>query len=191
MSRWRPLAAAVALLAGVLGVGAVVTANPDVPSTSTVQGAARVAEPTRLSIPSIQVDADLIGLGIEPDGAPTVPDPNTQYAVPSWFNLGVRPGEPGPALILGHVDGGGHKGIFGDLHKLKVGAEVTVARADGTRVTFRITKVEQVAKAEFPVDAVYGPTEAPEIRLVTCGGRFDRTTRQYDDNVVAYGELVG
>ena len=45
-------------------------------------------------------------------------------------------------------------------------------------------------KDEFPTEAVYGPTSGPELRLVTCGGAFDRSARSYDDNVVVDAALV-
>jgi hypothetical protein len=33
---------------------------------------------------------------------------------------------------------------------------------------------------------VYGPVPGPELRLITCGGEFDRSRQQYRDNVVVY-----
>ena len=49
---------------------------------------------------------------------------------------------------------------------------------------FAVTRVREVAKAQFPTAAVYAPTPRPELRLITCGGRFDRAARSYVDNIV-------
>ncbi|GAA4578166.1 hypothetical protein GCM10023176_53540 [Micromonospora coerulea] len=40
--------------------------------------------------------------------------------------------------------------------------------------------------ARFPTARVYGPTPGPELRLVTCGGEFDRRRGHYRDNVVVF-----
>jgi hypothetical protein len=59
------------------------------------------------------------------------------------------------------------------------GAEVAVDRADGGTVGFRVSRIVRVPKAAFPTELVYGPTFEPSLRLVTCGGRFDRASGSY------------
>jgi sortase (surface protein transpeptidase) len=92
-------------------------------------------------------------------------------------------------VLLGHIDGAHRKGIFWRLHELQPGEEVHVDRAAGGRRTFAVTKVEQVAKKEFPTKAVYGDTTDAELRLITCGGRYDAANRNYLDNVIVYAKL--
>jgi len=41
-------------------------------------------------------------------------------------------------------------------------------------------------KAKFPSELVYGPTPDRQLRLITCGGVFDRSLRSYKDNLVVY-----
>jgi sortase (surface protein transpeptidase) len=89
-------------------------------------------------------------------------------------------------VILGHVDSKDGPGIFLDLHAVKAGTEIRVDRADGSSVTFAVTKVQKVAKTKFPTDLVYAPTLDPTLRLVTCGGSFDRAKGSYRDNVIAF-----
>jgi sortase (surface protein transpeptidase) len=89
-------------------------------------------------------------------------------------------------VILGHVDSHAGPGIFFDLSRLPRGAVVKVDRADGSTVTFRVTKVSRVSKTRFPTDLVYAPTLEPTLRLVTCGGSFDPSRRSYRDNVIAF-----
>lgn len=73
---------------------------------------------------------------------------------------------------------------------MKVGDQVHVDRADGGKLTFTVAKVDQIAKKEFPTEAVYGNTNEPELRLITCGGKYDAASRNYLDNVIVYAKLV-
>ena len=145
----------------------------------------QVAEPVRLRIPAGHIDTELIRLGKAPDGAiDVVPLP---FDVAGWYQEGPRPGQPGPAVILGHVDSKEDgPAVFFNLKTLSMGADVYVDRADGTTVKFRVTSRSQVSKTLFPTDLVYGPTLEASLRLVTCGGSFDRSTGNYRDNVIIY-----
>jgi sortase family protein len=142
-----------------------------------------VAAPVRIRIPALHVDSKMINLGLRSDGSVAVP-PRTDIA--GWYDGGPRPGQPGPAVILGHVDSKEGPGIFIDLHAVKAGTEIQVDRADGSSVVFAVTKVRKVSKSRFPTDLVYAPTLDPTLRLVTCGGSFDPAKRSYRDNVIAF-----
>jgi hypothetical protein len=144
---------------------------------------ATVAPPVRLRIPALHVRSSLQRLGQLPDGTVAVPVPAD---VAGWYEGGPRPGQPGPAVILGHVDSQKGPGIFFDLGRLKKGAAVAVDRADGSTVTFHVTSISRVPKTRFPTDLVYAPTLQPTLRLVTCGGTFDYSRRSYRDNVIVY-----
>jgi sortase (surface protein transpeptidase) len=144
--------------------------------------AAAFPVPVRVRIPSIHVDAPLEHVGLDPDGTIAAPEHPLDAA---WYTGGPLPGQPGPAVLLGHVDYDTKKAaVFFLLATLKPGAEVLVDRADRTTVRFRVSGRIQVAKSRFPADLVFGPTLAPSLRLVTCGGDFDRSSRHYLDNVV-------
>jgi sortase (surface protein transpeptidase) len=92
-------------------------------------------------------------------------------------------------VLVGHVDGREGPGIFYHLDHLVPGDQVAVTRKDGAKVMFRIRRVEMVSKGTFPTEAVYGNTSGPELRLVTCGGSFDRHAASYRDNVIAYATM--
>ena len=53
-----------------------------------------------------------------------------------------------------------------------------------------MTQVEEYPKDEFPTDVVYGDLDHAGLRLITCGGSFDREARSYDDNIVVFADLV-
>jgi hypothetical protein len=146
-----------------------------------------VAVPVRLRIPALHVDSPITALGLEPDGSVEVPAGTSEAG---WYDRGPRPGQPGPAVILGHVDSTRGPGIFFDLYRIGPHTLVEVDRADGSTASFRITKVSRVAKTRFPTDLVYAATLDPTLRLITCGGSFDHTRGSYRDNVIAFAEAA-
>jgi sortase (surface protein transpeptidase) len=148
---------------------------------------AAVAAPVRLRIPAIGVRTSLERLGRGGDGTVEVPK---RWERAGWYTEGFRPGQPGPAVILGHVDSRSGPAVFFKLRNLRPGASVLVDRADGTTVRFRVTGVERYRKTRFPSDLVYFPTLEPSLRLVTCGGTFDATSGHYRDNVIALATAV-
>ncbi|MBK1784406.1 class F sortase [Prauserella sp. ASG 168] len=147
------------------------------------------SRPASLEIPSIGVrTGEVIDLGLEPDGALEVP---TDAATAGWYVESPTPGEVGPSIIAGHVDYANVPGVFYRLHELQPGEQLTVHREDGTSVVYTVDRVERYAKAEFPTEEVYGNTDGPELRLITCGGAFDDSTGHYLDNVIAYATMAG
>ena len=120
--------------------------------------ARRASAPVRIEIPSIRVDAPLIGLGLDAHRALEVPK---RFDVAGWWTGGSRPGERGPAVIAGHVDSKTGPAVFYELGELRRGAAVIVRRRDGTSVRFIVQGSERYAKDHFPTARVYGPTRRP------------------------------
>lgn len=147
----------------------------------------QVAEPVRLRIPALGIDTALQRLGRAADRTVEAP---TDVGVAGWFAGGPRPGQAGPAVVLGHVDSRRGPGVFHPLAGVARGTEVHVDRADGSTVTFRVTGVRTVAKDRFPTEQVYAPTLQSSLRLVTCGGPFDHAAGSYRDNVVVSADPV-
>lgn len=147
------------------------------------------SRPTRISIPSIGVrTATMVDLALNGDGTLQVP---TDFASPGWYTPGPAPGQFGPAVIAGHVDNKSGPAVFYRLGALHQGAKITINRADGTTAHFTVDRVARYPKNQFPTTQVYGnTTNRAELRLITCGGDFNRTTGHYVDNVVAYAHLT-
>lgn len=158
----------------------------DEPAPALVSSAAREQGPLRLTVPALSIDRDAVPLATADDG--TLEVPATAQDV-GWYSGGPVPGDDGPAVLAGHVDLNGQPGVFSRLSTMAPGQEISVLRPDGERVRFVVTRVEQHAKNAFPTDEVYGPTDAPELRLITCGGTFDSGTGHYRDNVVIFAVL--
>jgi hypothetical protein len=179
----RSLAAGTAAGQPLLAATGPRTAGAPVPAD--VAGPAPVGPmPVGQAIPAIGVDErTLVTLGRNPDGSLQVP---SDYARAGWFTGGPVPGRPGPSVIAGHVDSRAGPAVFFRLRELRAGDVVAVRMSDGGQLLFRVDGVRQYPKANFPTGAVYGPVPGSALRLITCGGSFDRTVRSYRDNVVVY-----
>lgn len=143
--------------------------------------------PVHVTIPALGVSSDLEHLGVRPDGTLAPP---ADFGQAGWFAGGVEPGQPGPAVIAGHVDSRSGPAVFHALGDLAPGDGIEVTRADGSTVSFRVTEVAEHPKAAFPTEAVYGPVAGPELRLITCTGPFDEGTGHYVDNLVVFATLA-
>jgi LPXTG-site transpeptidase (sortase) family protein len=176
----RPAAAGVAALPAPTG-----------PIAALPQSAAPkpVAAPVSLTIPLIGVRTNLITLGLTSAGALQVP-PLTEVAVAGWYTGSPRPGAIGSSIIVGHIDGNHLRGVFFRLDTLTRGDKIYIKRADGTLAEFRVTSVQTYLKDDFPTEDVYGPVPDAELRLITCGGAFDRASGHYLSNIVVYATEV-
>ena len=143
----------------------------------------------RLEIGRIGGSTTLQRLGKDGHGAVEVPSGPRQWQEAGWYAGGTRPGDPGSAVILGHVDSKSGPAVFYRLRELRRGDPVEVVRADGSRVRFVVQRVEHYPKRRFPTADVYYPTLTPMLRLVTCGGAFDHKVGHYVDNVIAFATL--
>ncbi len=150
--------------------------------------AQRTAPPVWLTIPVIGVRTTLVDLGLNSNGTLQVP---ASTSVVGWYTGSPPPGAIGAAVIAGHVDSRAGLGIFFWLRALRPGDRIYVARADGTMAVFTVTSVRMFAKDEFPTPAVYGSVPDAELRLITCGGIFDRSLGSYLSNVVVFARLTG
>lgn len=142
----------------------------------------RVARPLRVVIPAIDVDADLVALGLNDDQSMEVPN----FGLAGWYEPGPRPGEPGPAVIAAHVDSVDGPDVFFRLKDLTAGDEISVELADGSTEEFVVHRSEQQLKQQLPVDRIWNDTDEVVLRLVTCGGEFDPNERSYTSNVIVY-----
>jgi sortase (surface protein transpeptidase) len=163
------------------------SARPPTSTTVTTALARGAAPPVRIRIPAIGVSAAVVRLGLNRDGTLQVP---ADFGVTGWFTGGPAPGETGPAVVAGHIDSRRGPAVFYRLHALRPGDRVAVERADGTTVGFAVEGSAQYPKRAFPTEAVFGPSPDPLLRLITCGGTFDRSRRSYRDNVVVTARLA-
>jgi sortase (surface protein transpeptidase) len=144
--------------------------------------------PARIVIPAIGVSAPIIPLALNADGTMQVPQ---SFSVAGWFRPGPEPGEPGPAIVVGHVDSRSGPGVFYRLRALGRGDRIKIVLVDRRTLQFVVTGSREASKRNFPTKVVYRRTSGPTLRLITCGGRFDSSTGHYVDNHIVFARLVG
>ncbi|WP_328560324.1 class F sortase [Streptomyces coelicoflavus] len=145
--------------------------------------------PDRVRIPAIGVDAPLTGLGLTGTGSLDVP-PAEKKNLAGWYEAGTTPGENGTAVVAGHVDNAEGPAVFYRLGALKKGSAIEIDRRDGGVAVFTVDAVEVYAADAFPDEKVYGAADRPELRVITCGGAYSRSTG-YQGNVVVFAHLTG
>ncbi|MFF1919163.1 class F sortase [Streptomyces sp. NPDC058221] len=168
------------------GAGA---AAPRSGPASTASAPLPASRPVRIDIPELRVSAPLVDLTLDSAGKLGVPDP-AERNLAGWYRDGVTPGSPGNAIVVAHVDTPTGPAAFAGLDTLRPGARVDVRRADRRVATFRIYAIDEYEKSDFPSTRVYGPTKDAQLRLLTCGGTYDRSAGGYQSNVVAFARLA-
>ncbi|MEW2388585.1 class F sortase [Streptomyces venezuelae] len=161
------------------------------PSTSTAdRGTAPLppSPPDRVRIPSIGVDTPLMGLGLTRQGSLDVPPPERKNLA-GWYEAGTTPGERGTAIVAGHVDNKEGPAVFYELGALQKGRTIEVERRDGSVAVFTVHANEVYDAADFPDEKVYGAASRPELRVITCGGKYSKQTG-YQGNVVVFAHLT-
>ncbi|MEU7960965.1 class F sortase [Micromonospora humida] len=156
---------------------------------SPAPGSLPASRPVRLAVPAIKVNAQVAPVGQARDGSIDVP-PLDRHDETGWYDRGPTPGEPGRAIIVGHVDSKDGPSVFYDLRKLNPGDTIEVTRDDRRVVVFRVDSVEFFDKSALPADRVYGRDGAPALRLITCGGQWIGGRTGYADNVIAFASLA-
>jgi hypothetical protein len=156
-----------------------------------------------LFIPALAVRAPLV-----PTGAVGAPE-TASLTIPGdirtvgWWDGKVRdgnrtvqeeapaPGDPGVALIAGHVDSAAAgPGALFYLKDVKVGDIIEIFGAAGHHTTWAVDARPQTSlKTELP-PALWVTSGRPRLALVTCGGPFDAATGHYVDNVVVWARQL-
>jgi hypothetical protein len=147
--------------------------------------------PVSIRIPAIRVTSPVNPLGLASDGSLAVPTPGPHYNEVAWYDGSPTPGQRGPAVLEGHVDSASQgPSVFFRLGALTPGERIYVTRADHRTTAFTINAVRRYSKDAFPQLLVYGNTVDAQLRLITCGGRFDSSTGHYRDNIVVFASLI-
>ncbi len=148
--------------------------------------------PQRVDVPSIGIQAPVVPRGLDKDGAIDPPPYDTPGTV-GWWGQGSQPGTAGTALMVGHVDTRSKPAVFYGLSSARKGEKVRVVRADGSVAEFTIEDVRVFERTAFDPHEAYGPRVRgrAELRLVTCGGTYDKAAKAYTANVVVSAYLTG
>jgi Sortase domain len=158
------------------------------PAADPPLGASR---PAVISLPAIGVRSSVMPIGLAPDGTLAVPQPGPDEDRAAWFKNSPTPGQPGPAIIEGHVDTSRGPSVFFKLGAVRPGHKIHVLRRDGVEVIFTVDAVRDYKKAAFPTTVVYGAKDLsrPQLRLITCSD-FDPAIRHHIGNEVVFAHLT-
>jgi hypothetical protein len=143
--------------------------------------------PTSIAIPAIGVHAPIVAVGLQTNGAMQTPNPGQV----GWYRLGPRPGAPGPAVLIGHVDNHTGPDVFYRLRQLRPGDQILISQADGTTSRFLVGRLEQHPKTALPTSHIWTTAPGSWLRLITCGGPFSHATGHYRDNLIVYASPTG
>ncbi|GHE40768.1 class F sortase [Streptomyces vinaceus] len=148
--------------------------------------------PARIDVPSMGIQAPVVSRGLDAQGA-IQPPPYESPGTVGWWGGGAKPGEAGTALLVGHVDTASKPAVFYGLSTAKPGDTVRVVRMDGSVAEFTIEEVRVYERARFDAHRAYGQRikGRAELRLVTCGGTYDKAAKEYTANVVVSAYLTG
>lgn len=151
-----------------------------------VQAASEIGLPVRLKIPKIKVNAIIENVGLLPNGAMGVPKIPRNAG---WYNLGPRPGEIGSAAIAGHINWwNGAVSVFAKLNKLKLGDKITVQDNKGANTIFIVRKISLFGAQDDASEVFISNDEVAHLNLITCGGRWNKVTKQYSKRLVVFAD---
>ncbi|MET9777780.1 class F sortase [Streptomyces sp. NPDC006367] len=164
---------------------------PDIPLPA-AHAPLGASPPERLDVPALGISAPVTASGLDAEGAIEAPPYERAHAV-GWYAAGVAPGAAGTALMVGHVDTDTRPAVFYELSTLEPGQTIRVVRAGDETAEFTVDDVQVLAREGFDARQAYGPrtTGRAELRLITCGGTFDRASGGYTANVVVSAYLTG
>lgn len=151
----------------------------------------------KLLIPSIGTDAPVTPEGATGPNGGALTIPADIHEVGWWDGVWqspdqlvhekvAQPGQPGVALIAGHIDSAVQgEGALYKLQQVKPGASITVIGQKGTTTRWKVTKLQVVLKSALP-RGLFVDSGPAQLAVVSCGGPFDAATGHYLDNVIAW-----
>jgi sortase (surface protein transpeptidase) len=164
--------------------------NAATPTIIPVHMADTAANPLRLVIPTIGVNAFVEQLGIQANGDLATPTQSPWDDV-GWYKLGPHPGERGSAVIDGHLDRpGGSWAVFWRLSDMRVGDEVLVVNGAGKTLHFRVTRMAFYAPQAAPIQDIFGNSGGIYLNLLTCAGDWIPSEKQTTLRLVVYTSLA-
>jgi sortase A len=143
--------------------------------------------PSRIKIPSLEIDTEIIPVGLLENGEMAVPK---ETNIVGWYNKGVMPGAKGNSVVAGHVDSKEGPAIFFYLKNLEKGQEILISDKEGHTRKFVVREKKSYKNDEAPIEEIFGVSSKRNLNLITCTGTFNHALHEYPDRLVVYTELV-
>jgi LPXTG-site transpeptidase (sortase) family protein len=145
--------------------------------------------PIRLQVPALGIDAKVESVGKKSDGS--MGTPSTWQNV-AWYDLGPKPGEPGNAVIDGHVDNAlTTAGVFQHLSQIGLGDVVEVSDAEGHQLRYSVSAINEYAVNGAPTGSIFATSGPSQLVLITCDGNWDASLHEFDKRLVVVARLIG
>jgi len=165
------------------------TPSPTPPASATLALLGSKPEPLRLTIPALSLNAPVVAIGLDQRTGELALQ--SDVTVVQWYRLGPAPGQPGTALLAGHLDSAtGQRGVFAGLSAARPGMAVWVDLTGGQRLAFRVTRIHTISALQLFASGVYTTAGPPRLLLVTCAGWWDIRQQRYTENLIVEAELV-
>ncbi len=143
-------------------------------------------DPARIQIPAIGVDTAIDHVGLKANGEMDVTE---DFTTTFWYDKGYKPGEPGNAVIGGHIDSKKGPAIFYDLKKLNPGDEINVWDKEGQKRTFEVIQTKTYPYDKAPLKEIFGFSYNSNLNLITCTGKFNHDAHNFSHRLVVYTQL--
>lgn len=140
--------------------------------------------PVRLRIDAIEVDAPIVPVGTEPDGAMAAPKTATDIG---WYDRSAAMGSPKRAMLLS-----GHYGlevpeVLRRLSELEKGDIFSIVGGKGAVAMYRVVETERRHRTEVNMDKAFRYGSGQEaVSIITCIGEFDSSVGTYDERHIVY-----
>jgi hypothetical protein len=144
--------------------------------------------PRYIIIPKLNVDARVLSVGVNANGALGTPDNVYDTA---WYNESAQPGQPGAMLIDGHVSSWTAHGVFYGIKTLTPGDIIKIQRGDGTVFTYNVVRSQIFQSSNVDMTSAMTPvvTGQPGLNLITCTGDVIPGTNEFNERIVVYATL--
>lgn len=111
--------------------------------------------------------------------------------VAGWYSGSVKPGEPGLAILDGHMTGRYADGIFKRLHEVQPGAVIVIELGNKVVKTFKVVDQTTLPDEQAAAYLFKKRADIPiQLNIITCGGEYNRTTGRYADRVIVVAQAV-
>ncbi|MCU1519454.1 MAG: peptidase sortase [Pseudarthrobacter sp.] len=149
--------------------------------------AAALPVPASLTVDGTSISLSVVPVGVAAETAMELPESFDQAG---WYRFGSAPGAAaGTAVIAGHIDTTSDRAPLSQLKNVAAGTAIQVGRLDAPPLTYRVARVELMAKDTFDGDALFRRAGRHELKVVTCGGRWLDERMDYSDNVIVTAVL--
>jgi LPXTG-site transpeptidase (sortase) family protein len=141
--------------------------------------------PRFLNIEKLGVKARVRRLGIGTNNV--IKSPSNIFDV-GWYEGSAKPGENGTVVVDGHASGATKHGVFYSLSSLKSGDKLSLERGDGKIYAYTIVALQTYDNDKVDMDKVM-KTSVPgksALNLVSCSGRFNVRTNQFEQRVAVF-----